>query len=71
MGSTTRPTTGSRAAARYVDFTGCGNTLDLRHPRTLAMVMDSLRYWVEEMHVDGFRFDLAPALARGADDFDG
>ena len=52
---------------RYVDVTGCGNTLDLRHPRTLAMVMDSLRYWVQEMHVDGFRFDLAPALARGTD----
>jgi glycogen operon protein len=48
----------------YVDFTGCGNTLNLEHPRVLQMVMDSLRYWVEEMHVDGFRFDLAPALAR-------
>jgi glycogen operon protein len=48
----------------YVDFTGCGNTLNLQHPRVLQMVMDSLRYWVEEMHVDGFRFDLAPALAR-------
>jgi glycogen operon protein len=49
---------------RYLDFTGCGNTLNLQHPRVLQMVMDSLRYWVEEMHVDGFRFDLAPALAR-------
>ncbi|MGE0201117.1 MAG: glycogen debranching protein GlgX [Candidatus Melainabacteria bacterium] len=48
----------------YRDFTGCGNTLNLDHPRVLQMVMDSLRYWVEEMHVDGFRFDLAPALAR-------
>ena len=48
----------------YEDVTGTGNTLDLRHPRVLQMVMDSLRYWVEEMHVDGFRFDLAPALAR-------
>jgi glycogen operon protein len=46
------------------DFTGCGNTLNLVHPRTLQMVMDSLRYWAEEMHVDGFRFDLASALAR-------
>ncbi len=48
----------------YEDFTGCGNTLDMRHPRVLQMVMDSLRYWVQEMHVDGFRFDLASALAR-------
>jgi glycogen operon protein len=49
---------------RYLDFTGCGNTLNLEHPRVLQMVMDSLRYWVEVMHVDGFRFDLAAALAR-------
>jgi len=48
----------------YTDFTGCGNTLDVRHPRTLQLVMDSLRYWITEMHVDGFRFDLAPVLAR-------
>ncbi len=48
----------------YVDHTGCGNTLNTRHPRVLQLLMDSLRYWVEEMHVDGFRFDLAPALAR-------
>jgi isoamylase len=48
----------------YDDSTGCGNTLDLRHPRVLQLVMDSLRYWVEEMHVDGFRFDLATSLAR-------
>lgn len=52
------------AEGHYEDFTGCGNTLDLRQPRTLQLVMDSLRYWVEEYHVDGFRFDLAPALAR-------
>jgi isoamylase len=54
----------------YVDYTGCGNTLDVRHPRTLQMVMDSLRYWVTEMHVDGFRFDLAAALARSMHDVD-
>ncbi len=48
----------------YVDFTGCGNTLNMQHPRVLQMLMDSLRYWVIEMHVDGFRFDLASALAR-------
>ncbi len=48
----------------YMDFTGCGNALDLRHPRVLQMVMDLLRYWVEQMHVDGFRFDLATTLAR-------
>ena len=49
----------------YQDFTGCGNALNLEHPRVLQMVMDSVRYWVEEMHVDGFRFDLTTALARG------
>jgi isoamylase len=48
----------------YMDFTGCGNTLNMRHPRVLQLIMDSLRYWVQEMHVDGFRFDLASALAR-------
>jgi isoamylase len=48
----------------YMDFTGTGNTLNLREPRVLQLVMDSLRYWVQEMHVDGFRFDLASALAR-------
>ncbi|MGB7290363.1 MAG: alpha-amylase family glycosyl hydrolase, partial [Candidatus Macondimonas sp.] len=48
----------------YQDFTGCGNTLNMRHPRVLQLIMDSLRYWVTEMHVDGFRFDLAAALAR-------
>jgi len=49
----------------YADASGCGNALDLRRPRVLQMVMDSLRYWSEEIHVDGFRFDLATALARG------
>ena len=48
----------------YMDFTGCGNSLNVRHPQVLKLIMDSLRYWVEEMHVDGFRFDLASALAR-------
>ena len=48
----------------YQDFTGCGNTLNVLHPRVLQLIMDSLRYWVLEMHVDGFRFDLASALAR-------
>jgi isoamylase len=49
---------------RYRDVTGCGNTLNTDHPRVLQLVTDSLRYWALEMHVDGFRFDLAPALAR-------
>ncbi|MBV8331595.1 MAG: glycogen debranching protein GlgX [Candidatus Eremiobacteraeota bacterium] len=48
----------------YVDYTGCGNSLNLDHPHVLKMVTDSLRYWVNEMHVDGFRFDLATTLAR-------
>src|SRR6185312_2851158 len=48
----------------YMDYTGTGNTLNMRHPRCVQMIMDSLRYWAEEMHVDGFRFDLAAALAR-------
>jgi isoamylase len=48
----------------YMDYTGCGNTLNMQHPRVLQLMMDSLRYWVTEMHVDGFRFDLASALAR-------
>ncbi len=48
----------------YMDYTGCGNTLNMRNPRVLQLIMDSLRYWVTEMHVDGFRFDLASALAR-------
>jgi isoamylase len=54
----------------YENFTGCGNALNLTHPRVLQMVMDSLRYWVEICHVDGFRFDLASTLARGPAGFD-
>ncbi|HUN71660.1 MAG TPA: glycogen debranching protein GlgX [Steroidobacteraceae bacterium] len=54
----------------YMDFTGTGNTLNLQHPRVLQLIMDSLRYWVQEMHVDGFRFDLASALARELYDVD-
>jgi glycogen operon protein len=54
---------------RYMlDFTGTGNSLNLVHPRTMGLIMDSLRYWVTDMHVDGFRFDLAPVLARGDED---
>jgi isoamylase len=50
---------------RYImDYTGCGNSLNMRHPNVLQLIMDSLRYWVSEMHVDGFRFDLAATLAR-------
>ncbi|MGZ5093496.1 MAG: glycogen debranching protein GlgX [Burkholderiales bacterium] len=48
----------------YVDYTGCGNTLSTHEPRALQLIMDSLRYWITEMHVDGFRFDLASTLAR-------
>ena len=48
----------------HMDYTGCGNTLNMMHPRVLQLIMDSLRYWVLEMHVDGFRFDLAATLAR-------
>ena len=55
---------------RYLDFTGCGNTLDLRDGPALELVLDSLRYWVEEMHVDGFRFDIAPVLGRMNPEFD-
>ncbi len=54
----------------YDNYTGCGNTLDLRHPRVLQLVMDALRYWAGEMHVDGFRFDLAPVLGRGSEGFE-
>jgi len=54
----------------YMDFTGTGNTLNVRHPQVLKLIMDSLRYWVTEMHVDGFRFDLAAALARELYDVD-
>jgi isoamylase len=54
----------------YMDYTGTGNTLNVRHPHSLQLIMDSLRYWVTEMHVDGFRFDLASALAREFYDVD-
>jgi isoamylase len=57
-------------ARYYFDFTGCGNSLNMRHPHVLQLIMDSLRYWVTEMHVDGFRFDLAAALARELFDVD-
>ena len=55
---------------RYLDYTGCGNSLNVRHPHSLQLIMDSLRYWILEMHVDGFRFDLASALAREFYDVD-
>jgi glycogen operon protein len=54
----------------YMDYTGTGNSLNMRHPHVLQLIMDSLRYWVEEMHVDGFRFDLAATLARELHDVD-
>ncbi len=54
----------------YMDYTGTGNTLNMMHPRVLQLIMDSLRYWILEMHVDGFRFDLASALARELHDVD-
>ncbi|MEZ5658076.1 MAG: glycogen debranching protein GlgX [Burkholderiaceae bacterium] len=54
----------------YENHSGCGNTIDATHPRSMQMIMDSLRYWVTEMHVDGFRFDLASILARTATGFD-
>jgi glycogen operon protein len=54
----------------YMDYTGTGNSLNARHPQVLKLIMDSLRYWIEEMHVDGFRFDLAATLARELHDVD-
>jgi isoamylase len=57
-------------ARHYMDYTGTGNTLNARNPEVLRLIMDSLRYWVSEMHVDGFRFDLAAALARGFHEVD-
>ncbi|SIS20305.1 glycogen debranching protein GlgX [Williamsia sterculiae] len=57
-------------SALYMDYTGTGNSLNVRHPHTLQLIMDSLRYWVLEMHVDGFRFDLAATLARELHDVD-
>ena len=59
-----------KEARHYMDYTGTGNTLNARHPEVLHLIMDSLRYWVTEMHVDGFRFDLASALARGFHEVD-
>ncbi|KAA0021022.1 glycogen debranching protein GlgX [Antrihabitans cavernicola] len=56
--------------SHYMDYTGTGNSLNARHPHTLQLIMDSLRYWVTEMHVDGFRFDLASTLARELHDVD-
>ncbi len=58
------------APRNYENHTGCGNTLDIRSPQVLRLVMDSLRYWVSDMHVDGFRFDLATVLGRGDHGFD-
>lgn len=57
-------------ARRYADYTGCGNTLHVVQPHVLRLITDSLRYWVTEMGVDGFRFDLAAALARSMHDVD-
>ena len=54
----------------YMDYTGTGNTLNVRHPHSLQLIMDSLRYWILDMHVDGFRFDLASSLARGLHEVD-
>ena len=56
--------------SQFENHSGCGNTLDIRHPYVLRLVMDCLRYWVQDMHVDGFRFDLAPVLGRGDHGFD-
>jgi glycogen operon protein len=61
---------GPEDARYYVDYTGCGNSLNMRNPHVLQLIMDSLRYWIQEMHVDGFRFDLAAALARELHDVD-
>ncbi|MGQ0506845.1 MAG: glycogen debranching protein GlgX [Myxococcaceae bacterium] len=55
---------------QYVDFTGCGNSVNVLHPQSLKLIADSLRYWVTEMHVDGFRFDLATTLGRGPTEFE-
>src|SRR5690606_37909074 len=54
----------------YVDYTGCGNSLNLSHPRVLQMVMDSLRHWAQAYQVDGFRFDLGVTLGREGEHFD-
>jgi len=70
--STTRRITGLKPDNKryYDDFTGCGSSVNLTHPRVLQMVMDSLRLLVEVCHVDGFRFDLATTLARGPNGFE-
>ncbi len=60
------PADGDDQRKYYMDYTGTGNTLNMRQPHVLQLLMDSLRYWVHEMHVDGFRFDLAATLAREA-----
>ena len=59
-----------RSGDTYWDVTGCGNTVDSTDPRALRLILDSLRYWVTEMHVDGFRFDLVSALTRTGHDID-
>jgi len=59
----------AESRSHYENHSGCGNTLDIRQPRVLQLVMDSLRYWANDMHVDGFRFDLAPVLGRGDQGF--
>ncbi len=61
---------GPESLRHYRDYTGCGNTLNMRQPHVLQLIMDSLRYWILEMHVDGFRFDLASTLARELHDVD-
>ncbi|NBU31473.1 MAG: glycogen debranching enzyme GlgX, partial [Actinobacteria bacterium] len=60
----------SADGAHHMNYTGCSNTIDPNNPAAMTMILDSLRYWVEEMHVDGFRFDLAPQLARVGEDID-
>ena len=60
----------AESPAAFENHSGCGNTLDIRQPGVLQLVMDSLRYWVSDMHVDGFRFDLAPVLGRGDNGFE-
>jgi glycogen debranching enzyme len=57
-------------AGQHLNYSGCGNTLDIRHPRALQLVLDSLRHWVQEFHIDGFRFDLAPTLGRASPGFE-
>ena len=64
------PAQSTTTSGYYMDYTGTGNSLNMRHPHVLQLIMDSLRYWVTEMHVDGFRFDLAATLARELHDVD-